>query len=269
MAIVNRTPDSFYAAARSGSTAAALEAARRAAAAGADIVDIGGVKAGAGDPVSPAEEIDRVVPVVTALRAEHPDVVISVDTWRGEVARAAVDAGADLLNDAWGGVDPSLLQVAAETGAGLVCTHTNGIAPRSLPRRHEYDDVVQAVAADLERQAARACDAGVRADGIVVDPGHDFAKNTYQSLELTARLTELVDCGWPVLVSVSRKDFVGETVDRPTEERLAGTVAALTLCAERGARIFRVHDVAAAVDAVRVVDAVIGRRPPLAPRRGL
>jgi dihydropteroate synthase len=269
MAIVNRTRDSFFDHGRTYALPAALAAVDRAVAAGASIVDIGGVKAGAGPAVSPTEELRRVLPVVEAVRDRYPDVVISVDTWRGEVAAEVVRAGADLLNDAWGGVDPSLVEVAATTGVGLVCTHTNGIAPRSLPAPSVYSDVMAAVVADLLGQVDRAVAAGVRPDGIVVDPGHDFAKNTYQSLEITRRLAELVELGWPVLVAVSRKDFVGETLDRAPDARLAGTLAAVAACAQRGARLFRVHDVAETTDLLRMLDAVEGRREPIAARRGL
>jgi dihydropteroate synthase len=269
MAIVNRTTDSFYAGARTFDLDAALGAVDRAVRDGAAIVDIGGVKAGDGPDVSVGEEIDRVVPVVAATRARHPGLVISVDTWRAEVATAVVGAGADLLNDAWGGVDARVADVAAASGVGLVCTHTNGIAPRSLPMPASYPDVMYAIRSDLQRQVGRALEAGVRPDGIIVDPGHDFGKNTFHSLEATRRLDELVADGWPVLVALSRKDFVGETLDRPIDDRLPGTLAAVAACALSGARIFRAHDVAATVDVLRMLDAIDGRRPPAAPSRGL
>jgi dihydropteroate synthase len=269
MAIINRTRDSFYDNGRTYTLAAALASVDRAVEAGAAIVDVGGVKAGAGPDVSVAEEIRRVVPVVEAVRDRHPGVVISVDTWRSEVATRVVRAGADLLNDAWGGADPALVSVAATTGVGLVCTHTNGIAPRSLPVPTTYFDVMHAVVTDLTRQVTRALDAGVRADGIVVDPGHDFGKNTYQSLEITRRLAELVATGWPVMVALSRKDFIGETLDRTVAARLAGTLAAVAACAQSGARLFRAHDVAETADVLRMLDAVDGRRAPAAPMRGL
>jgi dihydropteroate synthase len=269
MAIINRTRDSFYDNGRTFALDAAIAAADRAVFEGAAIVDIGGVKAGVGPEVSAIEEIRRVVPVVEAVRDRHPDVVISVDTWRGEVAHEAVRAGADLLNDAWGGVDPELISVAATSGCGLVCTHTNGIAPRSLPVPTTYVDLMGAVVSDLRRQVSAALAAGVRPDSIVIDPGHDFGKDTYQSLEITRRLGELVETRWPVLVAVSRKDFIGETLDRATDARLAGTLAAVATCAMSGARLFRAHDVGATTDVLRMLDAVEGRRPPAAPHRGL
>src|SRR5262249_29587106 len=153
--------------------------------------------------VDAAEEIRRTVPTVAAIRARFPDLVISIDTWRAEVAREAVAVGADLVNDAWGGADPALAGVAATTGAGLVCSHAGGLRPRTRPHRVAYADVVTDVVAAVTRLASLALDAGVRGDGIVVDPTHDFAKNTRHSLELTRRLDELVATGWPVLVALS------------------------------------------------------------------
>ena len=269
MAIVNRTPDSFYDRGATYALDAAVEAADRAVAAGAQIVDIGGVKAGVGDQVSPAEETARVVDVVAAVRERHPDVVVSVDTWRASVAEACVDAGADLLNDPWQGPDPDLPRVAAEAGVGLVCTHAGHLPPRTDPRRPAYDDVMADVIETVTGLARRALDAGVRPDGIIVDPGHDFGKVTTQSLEVTRRLGELVGTGWPVLVALSRKDFVGEALDLPVEERLTGTLAATAVSAWLGARIFRAHDVAATRECLDMVASIRGDRPPAVSRRGL
>jgi dihydropteroate synthase len=246
MAVVNRTPDSFFDQGSTYAYEAALAAADRAVAAGADIVDIGGVKAGPGAAVDAAEEARRVVGLVAAVRDRHPDVVISVDTWRSEVGEAAAGAGADLLNDAWGGVDPRLAEVAAEYGTGLVCSHAGGMRPRTVPHRVAYADVVREVVGGVTALAERAVAAGVRRDGILVDPAHDFGKNTRHSLELTRRLDALVDAGWPVLVAVSNKDFVGETLALPVTERGPGTMATLAVSGLLGARVFRVHDVAAA-----------------------
>ena len=154
--------------------------------------------------------------------------MISVDTWRAEVGRIACGEGADLLNDAWGGVDPELAEVAAEHGVGLVCTHAGGATPRTRPHRVAYDDVVADVLDAHRRRWPSAPSAlGVRRDGVLLDPGHDFGKNTRHSLEATRRLAELVATGWPVLVSLSNKDFVGETLDvAGAGERLVGTLAA-------------------------------------------
>ena len=208
MAVINRTPDSFYDRGATYDLDAALAAADRAVTAGADILDIGGVKAGPGDEVSVADEIRRVVPVVAALRARHPSMVISVDTWRAPVGAAVAAAGADLLNDAWGGADPGLAHVAAAGDLGLVCAHAGGATPRTRPHRPAHPGVTGTVIAALTAAAERAMAAGVSPDRIVIDPAHDFGKNTWHSLELTRRTRDLADTGWPVLVAASNKDFV-------------------------------------------------------------
>ena len=269
MAIVNVTPDSFYDRGATFAASAAVESGLRALDAGAAIVDVGGVRAGVGPEVTVAEEIDRVVPVIAALHSRRPDAVISVDTWRAEVGRAAVDAGADLLNDAWQGHDPRLAEVAAQTGAGLVCSHAGHLAPRTDPTDPRYDDVVADVVATVTALAARAVAVGVRPDGVLIDPAHDFGKTTIQSLEITRRLGELVDTGWPVLIAVSNKDFVGETLDLPVEQRLTGTLAATAVSAWLGARVFRVHNVAETIQALDMVASIRGDRPPARAERGL
>jgi dihydropteroate synthase len=269
MAIVNRTPDSFFDRGATYALGAALAAVDRAVAEGAGLVDIGGVKAGPGAEVDQAEELRRTAELIAAVRAAHPDLVISVDTWRAEVARVLAGEGADVLNDTWGGVDPELAAVAAEFGTGLVCAHAGGLAPRTRPHRVAYADVGADVVATVTGLAERAVAAGVRPDGIVIDPAHDFGKNTRHSLEVTRRLGELVATGWPVLVSLSRKDFLGETLDLPPDERLEGTLAVTALSAWFGARVFRAHDVAATRRALDTVASVRGTRPPAVARRGL
>ncbi|ASU86197.1 dihydropteroate synthase [Nocardiopsis gilva YIM 90087] len=255
MGVINRTPDSFYDRGATFAFDAALRAADVAVRHGADIIDVGGVKAGYGEHVPPEEEIRRTVPFVAELRERHPDVVISVDTWRARVGRECAAAGADLINDTWAGADPDLALVAAEFDVGLVCSHSGGLAPRTDPHRVAYDDVMADVAATVTGLAERAVTVGVRPDRILVDPTHDFGKNTYHSLELTRRLAELAATRWPVLVAVSNKDFIGETLDAPLTDRLAGTLATLAVSAWEGARVFRVHDVGAARAAL---DAVAG-----------
>ncbi|TML23604.1 MAG: dihydropteroate synthase [Actinobacteria bacterium] len=269
MAIVNRTPDSFYDRGATFAPDAALRAVEQAVAEGADIIDIGGVKAGPGDAVDPAEEIRRTVSTIAAVRAEFPDVVISIDTWRAEVAREAVPAGADLLNDTWAGADPGLAEVAAATGTGLVCSHAGGLAPRTRPHRAAFPDLVADVLATVTGLAERALALGVRRDGILIDPAHDFGKNTRHSLELTQRLGELVDTGWPVLVALSNKDFIGETLDLPVEDRLAGTLATTAVSAWLGARVFRAHQVRDTRRVLDMVAAIRGERQPAVSRRGL
>lgn len=269
MAIVNRTPDSFFDKGATWAEDAAFERVRLVAEQGAEIVDIGGIKAAPGVEIGAEEEKSRVVDFVARVRAEYPDLVISVDTWRAEVGAAVCEAGADVLNDAWGGADPELVDVAAQYDAAIVCTHTGGVTPRTRPYRIEYDDVMRAVLDDTLCYAQRALDAGVARESIVIDPAHDFGKNTFHSLEVTRRLGEMVETGWPVLVSLSNKDFVGETLDRPVGERLLGTLAATSVCAFAGARIYRVHQVEETRQTVDMAWTIAGRRRPAYAIRGI
>ncbi|MDC7107997.1 dihydropteroate synthase [Corynebacterium afermentans] len=274
MAIVNRTPDSFY---DKGATFASEKALLRidgAVSAGASIIDVGGVKAGPGDDVDVAEEIDRVVPLIAAARGRHPDVTLSVDTWRAPVAEAAIAAGADLINDTWAGFDPELVEVAGHHRVGYVCSHTGGITPRTRPHRVHYDDVVADVIAETTALAERAASLGVPEERIFIDPTHDFGKNTYHGLELLRRVDELVATGWPVLMALSNKDFVGETLNRGLNgaditERVPGTLAATAWAAARGVAAFRVHEVEATLDVIRMTAAIQGEMAPLHTVRGL
>jgi dihydropteroate synthase len=269
MAIVNRTPDSFFRPGLTWEETAAMDRVHQVVAEGADIVDIGGVPAKPGSEVSPGEEIRRVVAFIAAVRAAYPDLIISADTWRHEVARAACEAGADLLNDTWGGWDPATTEVAAEFGVGLVCSHAGGVPPRTRPFRIAYPDVVADVLDTTLGLAARAVRAGVDPARIVIDPAHDFGKNTWHSLEISRRLDELTATGWPVLMAASRKDFVGETIGADVEDRLAGTIAVTALGAWLGARIFRAHDVRQTRQALHMVAAIKGDAVPLRVVRGL
>ena len=269
MAIVNRTPDSFYDRGATYALQAALDRVDTVVAQGARIVDVGGVKAGPGDEVDVTEELRRVVPFVAEVRQRHPGVAISVDTWRADVAREVVQAGADLLNDTWSGADPGLAEVAAQAGVGLVCSHVGPLTPRSRPHRVAYADVVEEVRARVVGLAERAVGLGVRPEGILLDPTHDFGKNTYHSLALTRHLDVLVVTGYPVLVSLSNKDFVGETLNRPVGERLTGTLAATAVARWLGARVFRAHEVAPTLEVLAMVAAVRGDVPPALARRGL
>ncbi len=269
MAIVNRTPDSFYDQGATFTDEPALERVARVVEEGAAIVDIGGVKAGPGEEVSAQEEIRRTVAFVAEVRRRHPDVVISVDTWRHEVGQAVCEAGADLLNDAWGGVDPKLAEVAARYRVGLVCTHAGGARPRTRPHRIGYADVMADILRVTVGLAERAVALGVPREGVLIDPGHDFGKNTRHSLEATRRLPEMAATGWPVLVSLSNKDFVGETLDRPVKERLIGTLATTAVSAWLGAQVYRVHEVAETRQVLEMVAAIQGHHPPAVARRGL
>jgi dihydropteroate synthase len=269
MAIVNRTPDSFFDRGATFTDEAAFAAADRAVAEGAAILDIGGVKAGPGEEVDTEEELRRIVPFVAELRKRHPDTVISVDTWRHEVGEAVCQVGADLLNDAWGGVDPELATVAGRHGVGIVCTHAGGAEPRTRPHRVAYQDVMADILERTVALAERAVALGVPRAGVLIDPGHDFGKNTRHSLEATRRLPEMTATGWPVLVSLSNKDFVGETLDKPVGERLLGTLATTAVSAWLGAQVYRVHQVAETRQVLEMVASIRGTRPPAVARRGL
>ncbi|MEU1724254.1 dihydropteroate synthase [Nonomuraea sp. NPDC005692] len=268
MAIVNRTPNSFHDQGRTYELDRAVAACVRAVEAGADWVDIGGFAFSAAQAaIGVEEEIERVVPVIAEVRAAT-DAVISVDTHRPEVARAAVEAGADVINDTNGLREPGLAEVAAETGASVVVTHSLG-GPGRRVFRPSYDDVVAEVAGFLRERVSFALKAGIAPDRIIIDPGHDLNKNTFHSLELTRRLEEITAIGYPTLVALSNKDFIGETIDRPQGERKEGTIAANVVSILKGARILRVHDVAATVASVRMTEAVLGWRGPVAPSHNL
>jgi len=269
MAIVNRTPDSFYDKGATFEFEVALDRVRSVVADGAEIVDIGGVKAAPGTLVTAEEEIERTVPFVAAVRAEFPAIAISVDTWRAPVGAAACEAGADIINDAWGGWDPELAAVAAQYDAAIVCTHAGGVEPRTRPHRIEYDDVMADVLTRTVALAERAVALGVSPSSVLIDPGHDFGKNTRHSLEVTRRLSEMIDTGWPVLVSLSNKDFVGEALNRPVGDRLIGTLATTSVSAWLGARVFRAHNVAETRQTLDMVAAIRGTRPPARTVRGL
>jgi dihydropteroate synthase len=262
MAIINRTRDSFYDHGRTFALDAAVAAAQHALDEGADWVDVGAVPFSPRTaPVDATEERDRIVPFVEEVR-RRSGAVISVDTFRAEVAAAAVAAGATAINDTSGLRDPEVADVAAETGAALVITHSLA-APREEWFRPTYDDVVDEVKAFLLSRAELAVDRGVRPEQIIIDPGHDLNKNTVHSLEVTRRLDELAGLGFPLLASVSNKDFIAETLGRDKQQLTAGTTATVTMCVLKGARVLRVHDVRSTVEAARMVGAVLGWHPPV------
>jgi dihydropteroate synthase len=270
MAIVNRTPDSFYDRGAAFAEPAAMAAVDTAVAEGADILDIGGVRAGAANGwVDTATELRRVVPFIAAVRERYPDIVISVDTWRAEVAAQACREGADLINDSWAGYDLRLGEVAAEYGTGFVCSHSGGLPPRTDPHRVHYDDVVRAVIDDVVAAARRLVELGVPAEGILIDPTHDFGKNTWHGLELLRRAGELVATGWPVLMALSNKDFIGETLGTGVDDRVDGTLAATAVAALAGARVFRAHQVQRTRRVLEMVASITGSRPPSRALRAL
>lgn len=273
MAIINRTPDSFYDGGTTFTDDAAKAAVHQAIADGADVIDVGGVKAGPGEHVDAHTEAARVVPFIEWLRNAYPAQLISVDTWRSAVARPACQVGADLINDTWGGFDPKMPKVAAKFGAGLVCSHTGGTAPRTRPFRASYGTSVRGVVDDVVREvtaaAERAVAAGVPRDRVLVDPTHDFGKNTFHGLALLRHMEDLVNTGWPVLMALSNKDFIGETLGVDLTERLEGTLAATAVAAAAGARMFRVHEVAPTRRVLEMVASISGKRPPTRTVRGL
>lgn len=261
MAVVNRTPDSFYDRGATFALDAAVARAAEAVEQGAHWVDIGGVPFSPDTPdVSRAEELDRVLPVVQALRAAS-DVVISVDTYDPQVAAACLDAGASVINDVMGLRTPGLAEVVADSEATVVIAHSIAAAHRHH-RSPQYDDVVASVREYLMARVDLAVSKGIPPERIVIDPGHDLNKNTLHSLALTRRLGEITSLGLPVLVALSNKDFIGETLDRERGQRLSGSLAATALCVAAGARIVRVHEVAETVDAVRMTEAALGLRQP-------
>ena len=275
MAIVNRTTDSFWAGNRHSDLASARRALDAAVELGADIVDVGGVRAGQeGESVTPEQEIERVVPFLARAREDHPDLVLSLDTWRSEVARvAAAEAGLDLVNDTWAGHDRDLVHVAARAGAGYVVSHTGGLPPRTDPVGVTYPPEPLGVVADalrtLREGAERALAAGIPPERVLVDPTLDFGKTTAHSLTLLRHTEAIVALGFPVLQALSRKDFVGETLDLPPDDRLEGTLAATAVAAWLGATVFRAHDVRATRRVVDMVATIRGDRPPLVSVRGV
>lgn len=262
MAIVNRTPNSFYDHGSTWAPEAAQVAIADAVAAGADVVDLGGVPASPGPTVSVAEELDRVLPTLEWTRERFPDLVISIDTYRAAVAEACLAAGADLVNDSWAGWDPDILAVTGAHGAGYVCAHTGGLTPRTDPVKPTYDDVVGSVIDDTTALAERAIAAGVPAEGILLDPTIDFGKNTLQSLEVLRGLPRLIATGTPVLLAMSNKGVVGETLDVPLDGRLTGTLAATALAVAAGVTMVRAHQVEETRQTLEMVASIAGQRPP-------
>ena len=256
MGILNRTPDSFY---DKGATFALddlLARAEQLVADGADLLDVGGVKAGPGPEVTEPEELDRVIPALQALH-DRLDVPLSVDTWRASVAREAYGVGAVVGNDISGFADPDYLAVAARAGATVVATHIR-LAPRVRDPEPEYTDVVATVRDFLLDRASRAEQAGIPPDRIVVDAGLDLGKTAEQSLTLLRASAELADLGYPLLLSASNKTFLGVTLDLEIGERGPASLAATALGVSRGCRVVRVHDVAGSRQVCDVLAAVSG-----------
>ncbi|MFC0247943.1 dihydropteroate synthase [Citricoccus parietis] len=264
MAVVNRTPDSFYDDGATFALDAAVSAARQAAEDGADWVDVGGVPFSPGPELPPAEEADRVVPVIAALRSGRgpaTTAILSADTFQPLVAERAIAAGADVVNDTTGLFHHDLGRVVAAGGAHLVITHSLA-TPRTPVPSPRYDDVVAEIREYLLRRIDLAVSLGVPEEKIIVDPGHDLNKNTRHSLEITRRFDAFATLGFPALAAVSNKDFIGETLDQHKSARLAGSLAAAQVCVLNGARVVRMHQVGPSVSAIRMTEAIMGWREP-------
>jgi dihydropteroate synthase len=260
MGIVNASPDSFSDGGRYADLEQRVALARELLAQGADVLDVGGESAATNRPaVSAQEEIERVVPLIERIvREAQGGALVSVDTYKPEVARAAIAAGAGIVNDVSGLRDPELATVCAQTGAALVVMHTRAAPKQRLQDPDLYSDVLADVLEFLRERVELALELGVAREQLIVDPGPDFAKTPAQTLAVLARAETLHELRLPVLMAVSRKDFIGALVRRPPRERLAGTLAAVAHGVERGAHIFRVHDVAQTADFLRVRQALRG-----------
>jgi dihydropteroate synthase len=262
MGIVNASPDSFSDGGRHPTLGAQAQLARELLAAGADLLDIGGESASTGrPPIGVDEEIERVVPLIELVAGEL-GAIVSVDTYKPPVARAAIAAGAVIVNDVSGLRDPALAEVCAQTGAALVVMHTLAAPLERVQDPDLYGEITNEVLAFLGERIAVARTAGVACEQLIVDPGPDFAKTPAQTVRLLAQVARLHELGRPLLMAISRKDFIGALTGRPPRERLAGTLAALAHCADAGGHIFRVHDVAAAADFLAVRAALSGAIEP-------
>jgi dihydropteroate synthase len=262
MGIVNASPDSFSDGGRHPTPDAQLRLARELLEAGADILDVGGESASTGrPPVAEQQEIERVAPLIERI-ADELGAVISVDTYKPAVARAAIAAGAAIVNDVSGLRDPELAEVCAQTGAALVVMHTRAVPRERLQDPDLYGDIAVEVLAFLRERIAVALAAGVASEQLIVDPGPDFAKTPAQTILLLAQVERLHELGHPLLMAISRKDFIGALTGRAPRERLAGTLAALAYGADAGAHIFRVHDVQEAADFLAVRAALAGEVEP-------
>jgi dihydropteroate synthase len=255
MGILNRTPDSFYDQGKYHELELSLRRARDMIAEGADIIDVGGEKAGPGEPVSVEEEIERVAPAIRALKAET-SVTISVDTFKPQVARAAVAAGADIVNGIGGMIDPAMRRVCADTGAVAVIMHIKG-QPRVANPNPTYEDVFEEVYGFLEDRIAECIGDGIAVDRIIIDPGPAFGKTSEHDLEIIRHLDRLAELPYPLLLAVSRKRFIGDVLGLEADDRLEGSLAVAAWGVMRGARIIRTHDVKATRRVVDMTAAVL------------
>jgi dihydropteroate synthase len=257
MAVLNVTPDSFSDGGLHAGSAEAVEAALEMAEAGADLIDVGGESTRPGaEPVSAAEEADRVLPVIEGIRRRH-DVRLSVDTAKAAVARQALDAGADLVNDVTALGDPEMLPLLVQRGVPVALMHMRG-DPRTMQRDTRYDDLTGEVAAFLSQTVETTVAAGLSNDKIMIDPGIGFGKSVEGNLAILRRLPALARLGKPILIGASRKSFIGATLDLPVRDRLEGSLAIAACAAMQGAHVIRAHDVTATIRTVRMIDAIRG-----------
>lgn len=256
MGIVNCTPDSFYPESRTPDETSAFAVAQEFVAQGADILDIGGESTRPGaDPIEPVEQIRRIVPVIERVR-EHSTVPISVDTRSARVARSAIDAGADIVNDVSGLTDdPELAELVATEGVPVIVMHMRGTT-KTMQRDPRYDDTIDEIRRELEIRIDAAMRAGVDATSIIIDPGIGFGKRVEDNIEIIRRIDEFCEMGFPILLGVSRKSFIESVLRKPVGDRLVGTLAAEAWAVIRGVDILRVHDVSETVDLVRMLHAI-------------
>ena len=268
MGILNITPDSFSGDGLGSDAGQTLAQARAFVEAGADIIDFGGESTRPGSrPVDAPEEMSRILPALEAVAREFPDTILSVDTFKAEVAAAALDAGATMINDIWGlRADPELGRLAAARGAPVILMHNRSRPNDVLIDRlggsylgADYGDLLEDVATEMEQLAQSALSAGIERDQIILDPGIGFGKTVEQNLSLLNNIGRFKALGYPILSGPSRKSFIGRLLDLPEDERLEGTAAAIALSITRGADIVRVHDVAAMVRVARMTDAILGK----------
>lgn len=274
MGILNITPDSFSGDGLGASEEEAMAdrlvaRARQFIADGADILDVGGESTRPGSqPISAIEELARVVPAISSIRNALPDAIISVDTYRADVAAGALDAGANWVNDVWGlRMDPDMAGLIADRNCPIVIMH-NRSKPKNVSQEErlggryvgvDYQDLMTDIKRELGEQIDHGLNAGIREEQIIIDPGIGFGKTVEQNLELLNRLDELKELGYPILSGPSRKSFIGYTLDSPPQQRVEGTAAAVAISIDRGADIVRVHDVAAMVRVARMTDAIVRR----------
>lgn len=256
MGVINVTPDSFSDGGNFVYAEAAIEQAQKLVDGGASILDIGGESTRPGAESVPAhEEIKRVIPVVESLVRRFPDVVVSVDTSKSEVMRAAIEAGATLINDVMALSQPQAVEIIAQSQVGVCLMHMQG-EPRTMQHAPHYVNVVDEVAGYLKARLQMCLDAGIELNRIAVDPGFGFGKTLQHNLQLMAHLGRFEELGAPILVGVSRKSMIGQVIDKPVDQRLMGSVAAALIAAQNGAKILRVHDVDETRDALRIWQAV-------------